>query len=76
MKVKVTKLKEAENPKHPNNIETGYIREGDFIKPPKVGEPFYVGLGWRTSTVQEVGEDGVFKTHNSIYKYEIIKDAN
>lgn len=45
MKIRLTKLKESDNPLHPNNIVVGHIVERN-----------------------------VFRTHNSIYKWEIIKD--
>lgn len=72
MIVKLTKLKESENPLHPNNIEVGYEKVGKFFDEPTVGQSFYVGWGWRTSTVQEIIDANTFRTHNSIYRYEII----
>lgn len=76
MRVKITKLREADNPLHPNNIDTGYETVGNFIAVPKVGESFLIsrGLGgyFCTSTVQEIIDDNTFRTHNSIYRYELI----
>ena len=78
--VKLVKLKEADNPLHPNNIEEGReevitIFEHHF-NPPKIGERFtLVGLGrwFSTSLVQKIINDNTFETYNSIYKWEIIK---
>jgi hypothetical protein len=71
-KVKLIKLFEAENPRHPNNIPEGFVKEGYPINEPTVGESFLMntddGDGWHTSIVQEIFEDGTFKTFNSIYK--------
>jgi len=69
--VRLTKISESNNPLYPGNIADGHIEEGEFIAAPKVGESFWVGLGWRTSTVQEILPDNKFRTHNSIYKFEI-----
>ena len=73
--VKVTKLKEADKPLHPDNIEVGYERTGQYSKPPQVGERFFVGYGWATSTVQEILTANTFRTHNSVYKWEVIMAA-
>lgn len=77
MKVKLTKLKEADNPKHPNNIQEGHEVIGDFTKDPVVGEQFVIDLDedyiWHTSIVQEIIDDKTFRTNNSIYKWEQIE---
>lgn len=70
--IKITKLKEAENPHHPNNIVVGFEITGKMLRPLAVGESFYVGYGWATSVVKEILPDNVFKTMNSIYKLEIV----
>jgi hypothetical protein len=70
MKIRLVKIKELENALHPNNIEVGFTKEGTLINEPKVGECFYVGFNWRTSTVQEVIDENTFRTYNSIYKIE------
>ena len=70
--IKLTKLKEAPSPLHPNNIEVGFEKIGVFVKEPVVGEPFYLGWSWATSTVQEIIDPDTFRTHNSIYRYELI----
>lgn len=70
--VRLTKLKEVENPTHANNIEEGHIEQGYFLAEPKIGERFYAGYGWSTSQVKEILTENTFRTHNSIYKWEII----
>jgi hypothetical protein len=72
MKIKLEKLNELPNAEHPNNINIGYIKEGEFISYPKVGESFWVGHYWRTSTVKEIIDNNTFKTCNSIYTYTFI----
>lgn len=71
MNVILTKLKEAENPLHPNNIEEGFVKKGQYMREPTVGEAFWVGFGWRTSAVQEILSENTFRTFNSIYKWEL-----
>lgn len=71
-KIRLTKLKEAENPKHPNNIQEGFAIDGDLYRKPTVGENFWVGNSWRTSIVLEILTENTFRTMNSIYKIEII----
>ena len=73
MKVKLTKLKESDNPRHPNNIAEGFEIEGEFICDPKVGESFWVGTNYRTSLVQEIIDSHTFRTYNSIYKWELVE---
>lgn len=79
--VKLTKLREADNPLFPNNIEEGYtiIRSvyAHKFHEPEVGESFYLyeynsGGMFSTSTVQEIIDSNTFRTHNSIYRWEII----
>lgn len=70
--IRLIKLSESESPLHPNNIPIGYVKEGEKLASPKVGECFWVGSGWRTSTVQEILSEDTFRTHNSIYKIESI----
>lgn len=77
MKIRITKLKEADNPLHPNNIEQGFVREGEIDSLPKVGQCFLVISGTRyflTSTVQEIIDQNTFRTHNSIYHWEEIDE--
>lgn len=72
MEVKLQKIEELPNALHPNNIEVGVIKKGEFIAEPKVGECFWVGNYWRTSTVQEIINKNHFKTCNSIYEWTLI----
>jgi hypothetical protein len=69
MKVNLKKLKELPDALHPNNIIVGYEIEGEFISEPKIGECFYVGHFWATSTVKEIIDEQTFKTCNSIYRW-------
>lgn len=73
-KVKLEKLSESANPKHPNNIPVGEIHEGNFIDEPIIGECFWVGYNWRTSAVQEIITENIFRTYNSIYKWTVYED--
>ncbi len=76
-KVRLTKITDCENPKHPKNIEDGYIVEGKFQTEPTVGDSFMIYGGyhgvWGTSKVTEILSVNTFKTLNSIYKWEVIK---
>ena len=72
-KVTIEKLSELDEAIHPNNILEGFTKTGDFISPPKVGENFWVGCSWRTSTVKEIINDTTFKTCNSIYKITVFE---
>lgn len=71
-KIKLTKLAEAPNPLHPNNIEVGFEKIGLNMGEPVVGEPYWVGMGWRTSPVVEIIDPTTFRTLNSIYKIEYL----
>lgn len=76
MIVRLTKLKEAENPLHPNNIEEGHVVEGELLQYPKVGGYFslvHESRLWSTSQIQEIISDNIFRTFNSIYEWEIVK---
>lgn len=75
MRVRLTKIKEAENPLHPNNIEEGRIAEGFTENIPTVGERFTIAgfnTWFSTSAVQEIIDENTFRTHNSIYKWQIL----
>lgn len=76
MRVKLVKLNEVEAPIHPNNIEEGRVEYGNTDELPEVGKRFTIMDGnsrwFSTSIVQEVLEDGKFRTYNSIYQYTII----
>lgn len=73
MKIRLVKLKESQNPLHPNNIEVGFVKEGEFINPPEMGKCFWVGNHWRTSLVQEIIDEKTFRTYNSIYQWSKIE---
>lgn len=81
MRIKLTKLKEAENPRHPNNIEEGYVLSGEIDKSElKIGQSLTIlrddVIGWdriwATSVIQEVIDENTFRTLNSIYKIEYL----
>lgn len=67
--VRLEKLRETENPYAPNNIETGFVKEGELMDVPVVGEPFWVGRSFRTSIVQEIIDAHTFRTFNSVYRW-------
>ena len=69
MKIKLEKLSELPDAIHKNNIEVGKVVEGELLSEPKVGELFWVGSWYRTSTVKEIIDEHTFKTCNSIYRW-------
>lgn len=78
MKVRIKKLKEVDNPRHPNNIEVGFEREfetqPDFqFRKPEIDNRFYPCHWWSTSPVTEIIDNKTFKTLNSIYEWEIVE---
>jgi hypothetical protein len=73
--VKLTKLRDCDNPRHPNNIIAGSQRIGNAHYQPTVGERFWVN-SFSTSLVQEILDDNTFRTYNSIYKWEIVDEDN
>jgi len=83
LKVKVNKLTDdAFDGEHPNGILEGSMREGvAFLGVPVVDRSFNISYGskvFSTSTITEILEEtesgGKFKTLNSTYSWEIIKD--
>ena len=75
MKIKITKLKELEDARHPNNIEEGFetiqiVDENSFWEP-KIGYRFNVG-NFSSSKVVEIIDGYTFKTSSSIYRWEIV----
>ena len=87
VKIKLTKLSEAPDPLHPNNIKEGEYRIGYIPKgyDPVVGKSFVLpsvidingtavhpGHWFITSEVQEVIDPFTFRTLNSVYKIEIL----
>lgn len=73
IKIKVTKLEERSDAKYPNKISIGREFYGYLVEKPIVGSRFNVG-SLSTSTVQEIIDEFTFKTYNSVYRYEILKD--
>jgi hypothetical protein len=71
MIVRLEKIGELDDAKHPNNFEVGYVTEGFCPSAPIVGHSFYVS-NFRTSRVTEIIDENTFKTLNSIYKWKII----
>ena len=68
-KVSIIKLSDDKfNNNHPNGINTGYKKSGVELVPPTIGEAYWVGNNWRTSTVIEIINKRIFKTLNSTYK--------
>lgn len=87
VKIKLTKLSEAPDPLHPNNIKEGeyrigYIPEGhtpqigkSFMLPSVIninGDAVHPGHCFITSEVQEIIDSLTFRTLNSVYKIEIL----
>jgi len=70
MNIKLTKLKELPYAVHPNNIEVGFEKTGKITSEPKVGDRFWIGQLWSTSTVVEIIDDHTFRTLNSIYHWD------
>ena len=77
MRIRLTKIKELENPTHPNNIVEGFEREGEFSTP-TLGVCFWMqyeegkDLFFKSSKVTEIIDDRTFRTLNSIYRHEPI----
>lgn len=76
MLLKVKKLREAPNPKHPDHIDIGFEKvefvSPESFSPPKVGERFYVGNRWVTSKVVRIIDEKTFETLNSVYEWEML----
>ncbi len=70
--IRIEKLNDIEDAYFYNNIEVGYVRDGHFISNPEVGKYFYVGFHWRTSMVKEIINSSMFKTQNSIYRWNFV----
>lgn len=77
VKIRIKKLKEADNPEHPDNIQEGFEKtvytEEAFVSEPEVGLPFWLGTVWRTSPVVKILSENTFETYNSIYEWKVIK---
>ena len=76
--IKVTKHRELEDARHPNNIEEEAVIVGEFVHNPVVGQAFWVKKTtsnyWRTSVVTEIIGPKMFKTMNSVYIWEDIEE--
>jgi hypothetical protein len=87
VKIKLTKLSEAPDPLHPNNIKEGeyrigYIPKGhtpivgkSFVLPSVIninGDAVHPGHWFVTSEIQEVIDPLTFRTLNSVYKIELL----
>lgn len=70
-RMKITKLRDNFEGKHPNQINEGFIETGVMYEKPVVGHSFKLGRLF-TSTVTEIIDDNTFKTLNSTYKLEPI----
>lgn len=79
MKIRIKKLQEVENPRHPFNIEVGFekiFNSGDHFefKEPELGKRFFASWSWSTSMVTEIIDSKTFKTLNSVYEWEVINE--
>ena len=73
--IRITKLKESDNPLYPGNISEGFNKKCLWEENlPKVGECFDV-IGFHTSVVQEIIDDNTFRTFNSIYRWEELEEV-
>ena len=72
--IKLTKLAEVENPAYANNIPVGKEVTGQFSSEPQLGRSFHVGYNYATSIVLEILSEDTFKTRNSVYKWEYLKE--
>lgn len=78
MRIRIKKLQEVENPRHPNNIEVGFEKvfesKPDFqFHEPHLSMRFYPCSWWSTSVVTQIIDEKTFRTLNSIYEWEVIK---
>lgn len=77
-KVRITKLSDDYfknvGEEHPNGIYEGYVKKGIELKPPTVGERYYIGIGFSTSPVTKIIDENTIKTTYSTYKIEYINE--
>ena len=79
MFVRLIKLKESKNPKHPNNIEEGRVETGFMSSGPEVGKCFVISNAstyFKTSVVKKIIDENTFETMNSVYKIEMNDKIN
>ena len=67
-RVKLTRVSDVGDDKY------SFIGFEDGEPCPTVGERFWVGYDYRTSPVVEILPDNKFRTLNSVYHWEILKD--
>ncbi len=84
--IKVTKHRELEDARHPNNIEEGFEIIGQYMHDPIIGAAFWLKIPhqikngetmfsyWGTSVVTETIDPKIFKTMNSVYIWEDIEE--
>jgi len=74
MLIKITKLEELPDARHPNNIDVGFEKQLEIEEGivPMLGMRFPQMSYWSTSIVTEIIDDNTFRTLNSIYKWELI----
>lgn len=73
-RVILTKLKDCEDPRHADHIQPGFEKVGYIVGEPEVGKSFIIGPYWATSAVQEIIDENTFRTLNSIYRWEKLKE--
>ena len=76
MIIKLTKLQELPDARHPNNIEIGFEKKlyvEDAVEP-MIGVRFPPMSYCSTSVVTEIIDENTFKTRNSVYKWEVLDE--
>jgi len=77
-RVKLTKLRECDDPHHPNNRPEGEVNVGWEFGAPEVGECYLLDKGparyFRTSVVMEIIDKKTFKTMKSVYQVTELND--
>lgn len=81
-RVRLTKLRDCDNPGITGNIKDGHVVEGDFVYEPVVGHVFLVDhydpaapfYQWHTSEIKKIIDGNTFRTRNSIYRWEFIDE--
>lgn len=77
--IRIEKLEELPDANFPGNIPVGYFRVGTldnyYFQPPTIGRRFWIDGYWSTSGVQEILSPNTFRTHNSVYKWEVLGDS-
>lgn len=73
-KVKLTKLSDDHfNGNHPNSIYKGFNKIGIINELPKINERFYLDSFNTSPVIEELNEEGIFKTTYSTYKLEYLE---